>query len=190
MHPVWPKKIWLNLIDATKGYKAPKLSTTPIQLPVASVLIQQNQCGNFKQNSKLCTSVVHGDQRDLFPLQFNFCKCIRSNSRELRLFNFKQARVLSSFLNSIISDIFSCRAEQTGENLELIKHVLLTYLLTYRKQGPLAFRAVTKVLHSCLFWASFRLMPQVWFRVFISLCRSSPGVLRSPSLALAFWGPV
>ena len=90
------------------------------------------------------------------------------------------------FLNSIISDIFSCRAEQTGENLELIKHVVLTY----RKHGPLALRAVTKVLHSCLFWASFRLMPQVWFRVFISLCRSSPGVLRSSSLALAFWCPV
>ena len=49
-------------------------------VPVASVLIQQNQCGNFKQNRRLCTSVVQGDQRDLFLLQFIFCKCICSTS--------------------------------------------------------------------------------------------------------------
>ena len=32
--------------------KATKLSTTPIKLPVASVLIQQNQCGDFKEMSR------------------------------------------------------------------------------------------------------------------------------------------
>ena len=32
--------------------KATKLSTTPIKLPVASGLIQQNECGDFKQMSR------------------------------------------------------------------------------------------------------------------------------------------
>jgi len=35
-------------------------------------------------------------------------------------------------------------------------------------QRPLSWRAATTVLHSCLFLASFRMVPQMWFRVFIS----------------------
>ena len=40
--------------------------------------------------------------------------------------------------------------------------------LTYCTQCPLAWRVATKALNSCLFWASFQMVPQVWFRVLIS----------------------
>ena len=41
-------------------------------------------------------------------------------------------------------------------------------LLTYCSQCRLAWTAATKALNSCLFWASFQMVPQVWFRVLIS----------------------
>jgi len=52
-----------------------------------------------------------------------------------------------------------------GTNTKLLRGV---ELLTYCPQCPLAWRATAKVLHSCLFWASFRMVPQVWFRVLTS----------------------
>ena len=53
-------------------------------------------------------------------------------------------------------------------NLWIYELQMGAYLLTYCPQYPLAWSAAMKVLHSCLFWASFQMVPQVWFRVLIS----------------------
>ena len=51
---------------------------------------------------------------------------------------------------------------------------LLTHSLTHScPLCRLACRAATKVLHPCLFWASFWTVPQVWWRVL-----SSPSTIR------------
>ncbi len=58
----------------------------------------------------------------------------------------------------------------------------INYVLTYYPLCLLKCRAATKDLHSCLFWASVCLEPQVWCRVFISLST----VLRQVFLGLPF----
>ena len=50
------------------------------------------------------------------------------------------------------------------------------------------WRAAAKVLHSCLFWARFRMVPRCGLgSLHLSFYRSSTGVIRSASLALSFW---
>ena len=82
--------------------KATKLSTTPIKLQVASVLIQQNQCGDFKQMSRFSQTLYMAIDGIFFFCSLTFAMHHRLNSQQLWQYNFKQWY--------FISGTFSCRA--------------------------------------------------------------------------------